>query len=69
MRGKEKQKGEVIYICNVIYVIYVNVMSAQGNNKRRQIKRKLIKQDGGLRKLEVGKSAEGREDKCWNSLL
>ena len=32
------------------------------NNKWNQIKRELIKQDGGLSKLEIRKSAEGTEN-------
>ena len=47
---KEKQKGEAIYI-----------IDCTGKTINEGQLRQLIKQDGGLRKLEIRKSAEGRE--------
>ena len=47
---KEKQKGEAIYVIECI-----------GKTINEGKLRELIKQDGGLRKLEIGKSAEGKE--------
>ena len=47
---KQKQKGEAIY-----------VIECTGKTINEGQLRQLIKQDGGLRKLEIRKSAEGRE--------
>ena len=47
---KGKQKGEAIY-----------VIDCTRETINEDLLRKLIKQDGGLRKLEIRKSTEGRE--------
>ena len=50
VKGKEKQKGAAIY-----------VIECKGKTINKGKLRELIKQDGGLTKLEIRKSAEGRE--------
>ena len=50
MTGKEKQFGEAIY-----------VIECTGKTMNEGKLKRVIKQDGGLRKLEIRKSADGKE--------